>query len=185
MRDLWVALLLVSSASLHAAEIRVVGGSAVIPAMDALIPQFERSSGNTVRSDFDAAIGAVTARIEKGELADNGNISAAATKVSLAQIGVVYKDIGYQVRHIGECEVAGRIGRHVVMNTPLGVVTFLIMPQVKGELSSRRVMNKGLFQAVFVPQKRSAFGVIADAHMNTKQMESMMGQMFAPMKDEI
>src|SRR5258706_7727940 len=123
--------------------------------------------------------------VEKGELADNGNISAAATKVSLAQIGVAYKDIGYQVRHIGECEVAGRIGRHVVMNTPLGVVTFLIMPQVKGELSSRRVMNKGLFQAVFVPQKRSAFGVIADAHMNTKQMESMMGQMFAPMKDEI
>ncbi len=123
--------------------------------------------------------------VSKEEMADNGNISAAATKSSLAQIGVAYRDVGYQVRHIGECEVAGRIGRHVVMNTPQGIVTFLIMPQGKGELASRRVMNKGLYQAVFVPQKKSAFGVVADNRMSPQQMESMMGRMFAPMEGEI
>ncbi len=123
--------------------------------------------------------------LEKGEMADAGHISAAATQASLARIGVAYRDVGYQVRHIGECEVAGRIGRHVVMNTPRGIVTFLIMPQNKGELASRRVMNKGVYQAVFVPQKKAAFGVIADAHMNAKEMESMMGRMFAPIEGEI
>lgn len=122
---------------------------------------------------------------EKGELADNGNISTSTARASLARIGVAYNDIGYQVRHIGECEVAGRIGRHVVMNTPQGVVTFLIMPQSKGELASRRVMNKGLFQAVFVPQKKAAYGVFAENKMNAQQLESMMGRMFVPMRDEI
>lgn len=122
---------------------------------------------------------------EKGELADNGNISTSTAKASLARIGVAYNDIGYQVRHIGECEVAGRIGRHVVMNTPQGVVSFLIMPKNEGELSKRRTLSKGLYQAVFVPQKKAAFGVFADNHVNTQQLESMMDRMFVPMKDEI
>lgn len=53
-----------------AAEIKVLAGSAVIPAMEVLIPQFERASGHKVVSDFDGAIGAMTKRIEKGEAAD-------------------------------------------------------------------------------------------------------------------
>lgn len=54
----------------HASEIKVIGGSAVIPAMDELIPRFEQSSGHKVRSDFDGAIGAMTDRVRKGEAAD-------------------------------------------------------------------------------------------------------------------
>jgi molybdate transport system substrate-binding protein len=53
-----------------AAEIKVISGSAVIPAMEVLIPQFERVSGHKVVSDFDGAIGAMTKRIQAGEPAD-------------------------------------------------------------------------------------------------------------------
>ncbi len=53
-----------------AAEIKVLSGSAVEPAMIVLIPQFEQSSGHKVGFDFDGAIGAMTKRIEKGEAAD-------------------------------------------------------------------------------------------------------------------
>jgi molybdate transport system substrate-binding protein len=53
-----------------AAEIKVVGGSAVIPVMEILIPQFERASGHKVVADFDGAIGAMAKRIEGGEAAD-------------------------------------------------------------------------------------------------------------------
>src|SRR5438477_13159696 len=69
-RDLLCAALLTCSAFSYGAEIKVVGGSAVIPVMNLLIPQFERASGHRVHADFDAAIGAVTERIEKGEPAD-------------------------------------------------------------------------------------------------------------------
>ena len=53
-----------------AAEIKVLSGSAVEPALLVLIPQFEQSSGHKVKFDFDGAIGAMTNRIEKGEAAD-------------------------------------------------------------------------------------------------------------------
>lgn len=54
----------------EAAEIKVLSGSAVVPPMATLIPQFERSTGHKVMSDFDGAIGAMTKRIENGEAAD-------------------------------------------------------------------------------------------------------------------
>jgi molybdate transport system substrate-binding protein len=58
-------------------EIKVIGGSAVIPAMAELIPKFEQSSGHTVWRDFDGAIGAMTDRVRKGEGADVAIVSQA------------------------------------------------------------------------------------------------------------
>jgi molybdate transport system substrate-binding protein len=53
-----------------AADIKILGGSAVIPPMEVLISQFERTSGHRVIADFDGAIGAMTKRIQAGEAAD-------------------------------------------------------------------------------------------------------------------
>ncbi len=53
-----------------AADIKVIGGSGVIPAMNVLIPAFERETGNKVVADFDGAIGAMTKRVAMGEQAD-------------------------------------------------------------------------------------------------------------------
>src|SRR5258706_6181816 len=53
-----------------AADIKVLGGSAVITAMEVLIPQSERASGHKVIADFDGAIGAMAKRIQGGEAAD-------------------------------------------------------------------------------------------------------------------
>jgi molybdate transport system substrate-binding protein len=61
----------------HATEIRLIGGSAVIPAMTDLIPEFEQSSRHKVRTDLDGAIGAMTDRIRKGEVADVVIVSGA------------------------------------------------------------------------------------------------------------
>jgi len=54
----------------YAADIKVLGGSAVITVMEVLIPQFERASGHKVTADFDGAIGAMAKRIQGGEAAD-------------------------------------------------------------------------------------------------------------------
>ncbi len=84
-----------------AAEIKVVSGSAVAPAMADLIPAFEQSSGHKVRSDFDGAIGAVTNRLLNGEACDVAIVSgqqidllvsegkvAAGSRVDIARVGV-------------------------------------------------------------------------------------------------
>jgi len=72
-----VALIVSGSPLAHAAQIKVIGGSAVTPAMAELIPRFEQSSGHEVRTDFDGAIGAMTDRVRKGELADVVIVSGA------------------------------------------------------------------------------------------------------------
>jgi molybdate transport system substrate-binding protein len=72
-----VALIVGGSTLADGAEIKVIGGSAVIPAMAELIPKFEQSSGDKVRTDFDGAIGAMTDRVRKGEVADVVIVSGA------------------------------------------------------------------------------------------------------------
>ena len=84
-----------------AAEIKVLAGSALEPVFPELIPAFERASGNKVILDSDGAIGAMAARIEKGEVADVVIVSgaqidrlvtqgkvAAGSRADLARVGV-------------------------------------------------------------------------------------------------
>lgn len=85
----------------HAAEIKLLGGSAVAPVMAELIPKFETSSGHKARVDLDGAIGAMTDRLLKGEAADLAIVSGAqidmlvrqgkvvqGSRVDLAKVGV-------------------------------------------------------------------------------------------------
>jgi molybdate transport system substrate-binding protein len=52
-----------------AAEIKLLSASALHPAIDALIPDFEKSSGHRIAVDYGTA-GAVADRVQKGEAAD-------------------------------------------------------------------------------------------------------------------
>ena len=65
-----IALIVGGSAFANAADIKVVGGSAVASVLFELIADFERSSGHKVRADLDGAIGAMADRVRKGEVAD-------------------------------------------------------------------------------------------------------------------
>src|SRR5689334_11093759 len=53
----------------RAAEIKLLCASALHPAIDALIPDFEKSSGHKIKVDYGTA-GAVADRVQKGEAAD-------------------------------------------------------------------------------------------------------------------
>jgi len=53
----------------RAAEIRLLSASALHPAIDALIPDFEKSSGHKITIDYGTA-GAIADRVQKGEAAD-------------------------------------------------------------------------------------------------------------------
>ena len=116
------------------------------------------------------------------ELADDGRISGADARASLQRIGVSFRDAGYQIRHISECVVAGRTGRHLVINTPEGLATLLVLPMKAGELHRERVLSKGNFVAVVMPQSNVA-GMVAVAAIgpgasNPKKLEALARQMF-------
>jgi molybdate transport system substrate-binding protein len=126
-----IAACLFGASIAGAAEIRVMGGSAVIPVMNELVPQFERATGHTVRTDFDGAIGAMTARVRRGEDTDviivsgdqidmlqKENKVLPGSRTDLAKVGVgVFVRKGAAKPHIGSVEdftrtmlAAGSIG---------------------------------------------------------------------------
>ncbi|MEO8101832.1 MAG: DUF3379 family protein [Betaproteobacteria bacterium] len=121
---------------------------------------------------------------ESGEWADDGEVSAATTVASLQRVGVPFHDLGYRIRHLSECVVNGRTGRHLVMNTPEGLVSFLIMPQRAGEVSRRLELDRGPMQAVLLPASEVAIGVFADRGVNKAGMEAMTRRMFMSKVDE-
>jgi len=54
----------------HAADIKLLSGSALEPVFPEIIRRFEQSTGHKIILDSNGAIGAMTARIEQGEIAD-------------------------------------------------------------------------------------------------------------------
>lgn len=112
------------------------------------------------------------------ELADDGDVSVESVTRSLARLGVGFQDVGYQIRHLGECVVAGRVGRHLVMNTPQGLVTFIVLPKTAAELPRRFTLTKGEFQAVLQPGAQVVVGAFAHRGLERARMETMMQQMF-------
>ncbi len=116
----------------------------------------------------------------KYELDDDGNVAPARVKAALAALGVQYRDAGYRVRHLADCLVAGRLGKHLVMNTPSGIVSFMILPDNGEAVPVRQKLGKGQFHAVFIPQPRAAYGAFAEKHISAAALESLMEKLFVP-----
>jgi hypothetical protein len=116
----------------------------------------------------------------KYELDDDGNVSPARVQASLAALGVQYRDAGYRVRHLADCLVAGRMGKHLVLNTPSGIVSFMIVPDNGEALSKRQKLGKGQFHAVFSPQPRAAYGAFAEKNVSAAELEALMKKLFVP-----
>lgn len=114
----------------------------------------------------------------KYELDIDGNVAPARVKASLAALGVQYRDAGYRVRHLADCLVAGRLGKHLVLSTPSGIVSFVILPDNGEALPRRQKLGKGHFHAVFIPQPRAAYGAFADKNVSTAELESLMQKLF-------
>ena len=100
----------------RAAEIKCLFPLAFRSSLSELVPQFEKSTGNTVTIDY-ATIGALTERLKKGEMADVAIVSdqqfnqlqgqgrfVAGTRIDVAKLGD-----GAFVRR-GACEARHRFG---------------------------------------------------------------------------
>ncbi len=118
---------------------------------------------------------------EAGELADDGNVPVQTVTASLQRVGVKYNDLGYRVRHLAECVVDGRVGRHLVINTPQGLISFLIVPQRAGEMPARLELARADFQAVLRPAKGLAIGGFVGRQSGSAgkaNMDALLQKMF-------
>lgn len=104
----------------HAAEIKLLSASALHPAVDALVPDFEKSSGYKVVVDYGTA-GAVADRIQKGEAADI-IISSVPT--------------------IDRLQAQGKVGGDRVIIAKVGVGAFVRKGAAKPDMSSAEAFKR-------------------------------------------
>src|SRR5256886_3127664 len=121
----------------RAAEIKLLSASALHPAIDALIPDFEKSSGHKVTVDYGTA-GAVADRVQKGDAAD-----------------IVISSVPMIDRLQAQGKVAA--GDRVIF-AKVGVGAFVRKGAAKPDISSADAFKRSMFAASSIAYTDSAGG---------------------------
>ena len=115
---------------------------------------------------------------EVAELQDNSGIEPAVLQASVAALGVEVRDAGYRIRHLANCIVDGREGRHFTVDGPSGVVSFLVLP-AQGRGEAPELMREGATRGVFMRRAGVTIGAFAQEGADRAQLERLMHQVFA------
>ncbi len=92
---------------------------------------------------------------------DDARVEPAVLRASVATLGVQVRTAGYRIRHLANCIVAGREGRHFVIDTPRGPVAFVILPAPEEAAGARVIVRMGGTQGVLMRRAGVAIGTFA------------------------
>ena len=144
------ALLLAGSAS--AAEVRVMISGGLTAAFNALVPEFERQTGNKVITSYGPSMGtttnAIPMRLDRGEPAD-----------VLILVGYALEDLIKKGKAIADSRVD-------LVKSPIGICVKSGAP--KPDISSSESLKRALLAAKTVAYSDSASGVYVSTEMFAK-----------------
>jgi molybdate transport system substrate-binding protein len=144
------ALLLAGSAD--AAEVRVMISGGLTAAYNALVPEFERQTGNKVLTAYGPSMGttvnAIPVRLERGEPAD-----------VLIMVGYALGDLAKQGKVIADSRVD-------LVKSPIGIAVKTGAP--KPDISSADSVKRALLAAKSIAYSDSASGVYVSTEMFEK-----------------
>jgi molybdate transport system substrate-binding protein len=149
---LGIAGALLLSATASAAEVRVMISGGLTAAYNALVPEFERQTGNKVLTAFGPSMGttvnAIPVRLERGEPAD-----------VLIMVGYALGDLVKQGKVIADSRVD-------LVKSPIGIAVKAGAP--KPDISSADAVKRALLAAKSVAYSDSASGVYVSTEMFEK-----------------
>jgi molybdate transport system substrate-binding protein len=149
---LGIAGALLLSAAASAAEVRVMISGGLTAAYNALVPEFERQTGNKVLTAFGPSMGttvnAIPVRLERGEPAD-----------VLIMVGYALGDLVKQGKVIADSRVD-------LVKSPIGIAVKAGAP--KPDISSADAVKRALLAAKSVAYSDSASGVYVSTEMFEK-----------------
>ena len=96
---------------------------------------------------------------------------AVLTRVA-TEMGVSLPEQLGELRYMGTCPFAGATAHHVLVRTPLGKVTLLLIPE--RPLASRAVASAHGFEAAVVPARGGSFALIGDSGRSVLRAETLL-----------
>lgn len=121
-----------------------------------------------------AAVAAISYVLDHEPQLLKANVSGDPTvmKRALARLGLNLPTAGTTVRYLGKCPVPSGEGEHLVLQTPFGQVTLILVP---GQSLGPRVVVAYRDQTALVnPVRSGSYIVVADSLRNVKQLEKLL-----------
>lgn len=105
---------------------------------------------------------------------DDAHITPAALRSSVAQLGVDVSPGDLRIRHLGNCVIEGRVGRHFVVDTAKGSVAFVILPARDESDAPRMAITAGSLRGLVMQRAGYAIGAFAQGGMQPNDLEALM-----------
>ena len=109
---------------------------------------------------------------EPGIFEFNEDVPASAVQAAFAQLGGRVEESLGQVRHLGVCYVEGKLAHHLLVQTPDGEASLVLLP---GEALEGGVLSEKGFSATFIPLPKGSLGIITrserEAHAVKARLE--------------
>lgn len=101
------------------------------------------------------------------------NVSLQAVDDALATVGARrHGDIGV-VTYLGTCPLPGGEGKHLVVTSPHGRFSLILMP---AQIANRKVAEQGSHSAIAKPAARGTYAIVAGTTPHIYQIEKMLDQ---------
>lgn len=155
--------------------------ASLVIALGAVIQLYRADSGDGERVATSAAVGEGHAAIaaisyvldhEPQLLKENVSGDPAVMRSALMRLGMKLPAKGTTVRYLGKCPVPSGEGEHLVLQTPFGQVTLILVPEQS--LGPRVVVAYRDRTAAVSPLRSGSYIVVADSLRAVKQLEQML-----------
>lgn len=152
----------------------IIALGAVIQLYRADIGDEERIATAAAVGEGHAAIAAISYVLDKEPqlLKDNVSGDPAVMKSALMRLGLNLPAKGTTVRYLGKCPVPSGDGEHLVLQTPFGQVTLILVPEQS--LGPRVVVAYRDRTAAVSPLRSGSYIVVADSLQAVKQLERLL-----------
>jgi len=105
-------------------------------------------------------------------LRQNRSGDASVLTSALQRLGLKFPSDGVSVRYLGKCPVPGGTGEHVVLTTPYGRVTLILVPDYP--IGSRVIVADRNMTALASPAGKGGYIVVAQSPQTIRHIERML-----------
>jgi hypothetical protein len=109
---------------------------------------------------------------EPGVLQARDNVEPVQLELALARYGAQVNGPVGEIHHLGECVIDGVVGQHVVVQTPYGAATLLLLPERVTEGAQPRTRDG--YTAIVIPLRGGSLGIVADSPEKAVQVERLI-----------
>jgi len=110
---------------------------------------------------------------EPGVFELNEQVPDNAVQLAFAQLGGRVQGSLGQVRHLGTCMLEGKLVHHLLVQTPEGEATLMLVP---GEAIEGGLHSEQGFTATFIPLPKGSLGIVTRSQEEARRLKERLSQ---------